>query len=205
MTTVFATDGAMSHLAVLGIPKDPAPAELARIRRGEALAAADVMGVDRGDVVFLDFPDTRLADHLPAFEERVTQLLSDLGDIDVVYLPHETRELNADHRLTGEVVGRVLNRLGRCPALRRFVIWDEQTETEFQFVNRADTDARPQQDEPRTAVDISDYLDVKNKALDQHRTQVTLFSPAQTRTVVPEAFAERVRTTTIEEFWTHGR
>lgn len=199
---VFSTDGAMSHAAVLGIESGPSPAELREIRQEEARAAAKAMGLSARSAEFLGFPDTRLADHLPEFRREVTRVLRAHPEVSVVYLPHEIRELNADHRLTGEVVLSCLAELGLTPALYRYVVWDERTEEEFAFVNRRPAAEDPAWDERPVAFDIGEHLPVKQAAFREHRTQVELFSPAQDRPVVPLAFQERVMNSTVEEFWT---
>jgi LmbE family N-acetylglucosaminyl deacetylase len=199
---VYSTDGSMSHSAVLGIHSDPSPAELAQIRQDEARAAAKTMGVGDWDVYFLGFPDTRLADHLPAFAMAVREILDRHPDAALVYLPHEVRELNADHRLTGETVLSCVRDLRRTPPVRKFVVWDERTEQEFGFVNRNPAGREPARGERLLTVDIGAHLDRKRAALAEHRTQVTLFSDAQTRPVVPHEFQARVLTGVTEEFWT---
>jgi LmbE family N-acetylglucosaminyl deacetylase len=58
---VIATDGAASaRSAVI------TPAQLAGIRRAEAIASAKILGLGEDDIVFLDFPDGQLENHIPA-------------------------------------------------------------------------------------------------------------------------------------------
>ncbi|MBR7826009.1 glycosyltransferase [Actinospica sp. MGRD01-02] len=210
---VFVTDGSQSHAAVLDIHEDPAPAELVKIRRAEAEAAESVLGVDPARLHFFEFPDTRLADALPEFRARVLELLGELRTVDEVYLPHDERELNADHRLTGRIVLECLAALGLTPKIYKFVVWDERTESEFGFVNRVESEAA-QAGEPGgpdesaagagerlIARDIAPRLAVKCAALDEHRTQMSLFAPGQRRPVVPESFQERVRGRDREMYW----
>jgi LmbE family N-acetylglucosaminyl deacetylase len=198
---VIATDGSMSHAAVLDIHTDPTPEELVAVRRKEAEAGARLLGVRPDDVHFLGFRDTRLSDSMPEFRAAVSAFLADRPHLTEVYLPHEVRELNADHRLTGEGVLDCLAAQGRTPRLRKYVVWDESTEDEFGFVNRVPPDHPAGPDERLVTVDISDQLPVKLAALREHRTQVTLYSAAQTRPVVPEVFVERVVARGTEEFW----
>ncbi|WP_030236190.1 PIG-L deacetylase family protein [Streptomyces sp. NRRL S-350] len=198
---VFATDGAMSHSAVLGIHSDPTPAELRVIRRQEARAAARALGLPEDAVHFLDFPDTRLADHLKPFHDRVLELLRVHPGVAEIYLPHEVRELNADHRLTGETVLGCLAELDLTPTVYRYVVWDERTEQEFAFVNRNPPADGAGAAERLVTVDITEQLPLKRAAFREHRTQVELFAPGQTRPVVPEPFQERVLASAVEEFW----
>ncbi|MEU4685372.1 PIG-L family deacetylase [Streptomyces xinghaiensis] len=199
---VFSTDGSRSHQAVLGIDSDPTPEELAGIRQKEAEAAARALGLGPDGVQFLGFTDTALAEALPEFRARVRAVLEAHPDVEEVFLPHEIRELNADHRLTGEVVLDCLRELGLTPRLRKFVVWDEQTEAEFGFTNRSEPDRTvPEGGERLLSLGIREHLDTKRAALAEHRTQVTLYCPAQDRPVVPDVFAARVRAREVEQFW----
>lgn len=198
---VFATDGAMSHSAVLGIHTEPTPAELRGIRREEARSAAKAMGLDKDAALFLDYPDTRLADHLPAFREDVLKVLREYRGVTHVYVPHEVRELNADHRLTGETAVSCLAELGLTPTVFRYVVWDERTEEEFGFVNRNPAAGDGEAAERLVSFDIGAYVERKHAAFREHRTQVELYAPNQTRPVVPPPFQERVFAARTEEFW----
>ncbi|MEU6401523.1 PIG-L family deacetylase [Streptomyces sp. NPDC046985] len=198
---VFATDGAMSHSAVLGIHTDPTPAEVREIRRQEARMAGKALGLREESVRFLDYPDTQLADRLPEFRRDVLALLGEHEAVTQVYVPHEIRELNADHRLTGETVVSCLAELGLTPDVYRYVVWDERTEEEFGFVNRKPADGPGTAVERLVSFDIADYVAQKHAAFREHRTQVELFAPGQTRPVVPWPFQERVFAARTEEFW----
>ncbi|GGZ24939.1 PIG-L deacetylase family protein [Streptomyces poonensis] len=198
---VFATDGAMSHSAVLGIHTDPTPAELRVIRQGEARMAAKAMGLGEEAARFLDYPDTRLAEHLPEFRRDVLEVLREHRTVTDVYIPHEVRELHADHRLTGETVVSCLAELGLTPAVYRYQVWDERTEEEFGYVNRNPADGPGTRAERLVSFDISAYAAHKHAAFREHRTQVELYAPGQTRPVVPPPFQERVFAARTEEFW----
>ncbi|MGW2488610.1 PIG-L family deacetylase [Streptomyces sp. NPDC001606] len=197
---VFSTDGSRSHSAVLGMDT-PTPQELTVIREGEARAAAARLGVDDDALRFLGFTDTALAGALPDFRAAVLKLLAENREVAEVYLPHDVRELNADHRLTGEVVLDCLAALGMTPRIHKYVVWDEQTEAEFAFVNRSEPAAARTTDERRLVRDIAPQLAAKRAALREHRTQVDLYAPGQRRTVVPPEFVERICERDIEEFW----
>ncbi|MGX6603251.1 PIG-L family deacetylase [Micromonosporaceae bacterium Da 78-11] len=198
---VFSTDGAMSHQAVLGLD-EPSPADLVEIRTKESLAAAAAMGVAAGDVHFLKFPDTQLVDHQPAFRAAVSEFLAANTDVVEVFLPHDVLEMHADHRLTGENVLRSLKDAGLVPLVRKYVVWDEEAEREFDFTNREPASLTADATERVVDHDIAEHLDRKLAALREHRTQVELYTPAQTRPVVPESFVQRVCARPVESFWT---
>lgn len=199
---VVSTDGAMSHAAVLGIHEDPTPQQLVEIRAKEAVAAAAAMGVRPEDVHLLGFPDTDLAGSMPAFREAVLAFLATVPEVAEVYVPHDVREMNADHRLTGEGVLACLEEAGLTPRIRKFVVWDTDTEQEFVFVNRRPAGYGTDPHERQVTEDISAQLPAKLTALREHRTQVELYCAAQTRPVVPEKFVARVCERPVETFWT---
>lgn len=199
---LFSTDGSRSHEAVLNIFSEPSARDLVEIRRGEAIAAAAVLGVAPEFLIFAGVKDTCLADFQEAYREVVRKLLTRLGDVAEVYMPHERRELNADHRLTGAIVAEQLANLGLAPRIFRYVVWDAQTEAEFGYRNRTPEGPAVQGPaEDRIRIDISRQIERKLAALMEHKTQVTLFSPHQRRTVVPEGLKSRIRARPYEEFW----
>lgn len=201
---VFATDGSRSHSAVLGIDDDPTPEQLAEIRHGEALAATGALGVAAEDVWWFGYTDTQLGASAEQYRADAAKVLGEWRDVTRVYLPHPGRELNADHRCTGEQALAALAELGLEPEVFKYVVWDERTEREFAFVNRSD-EAAPRAEGERLVVrDIAPQVRRKLDALGEHATQVTLYSPRQTRTVVPAPFLERLEAGTTEEFWTDG-
>jgi len=209
VVVVYATDGSRSHAAVLGIDRDPTPSELAAIRQKEALAGAQLLGAAPQDVWFLGFEDTRLAESPDAYRTAVEGVLRRYPDVTAVFLPHEGREVNADHQAAGAGAVAALADLAAAPRVFRYQVWDELAEAEFGFVNRP-PDPQPDGDpvgdaEPDVVHDVRPYLDVKARALAEHRTQVELFSPVQTRPVVPVEFARRALGRSTERFWVGAR
>lgn len=199
---LFSTDGSRSHEAVLNIFREPSARDLIEIRRGEAIAAAGVLGVAPEDLIFAGIRDTCLSKYQDSYREIVREALAGIGDVAEVYLPHEERELNADHRLTGAIAAGELARLGLAPRLFRYVVWDAQTEEEFGYRNRLPDGPGPgSRQEECIRIDIGEQVERKLAALMEHRTQVTLFSPHQRRTVVPEGLKARIRARRYEEFW----
>lgn len=199
---LFSTDGSRSHEAVLDIFSEPSAQDLIDIRRREAIAAAGVLGVAPEFLIFGGLRDTSLSEFQDEYREIVRNALTGIGDVAEVYMPHERRELNADHRLTGAIVAEQIARLGLAPRIFRYVIWDAQTEEEFGYRNRGPEDPAPcGRDEDRVRIDIAEQIELKLAALMEHKTQVTLFSPHQTRTVVPEGLKARIRSRRYEEFW----
>jgi LmbE family N-acetylglucosaminyl deacetylase len=202
---LFSTDGSRSHEAVLDIFCEPSAQDLIGIRRREAIAAAGVLGVAPEFLIFAGVKDTCLCDFQDVYRDIVHQALTRIGAVDEAYMPHERLELNADHRLTGAIAAEQLAKLGLAPRIFRYVVWDAQTEEEFGYRNRLPGGpASDGPDENRIRIDISGQVERKLAALMEHRTQVTLFSAHQRRTVVPEGLKARIRSRRYEEFWVEG-
>lgn len=201
---IFVTDGSHSHLAVLDIAENPSPTELAFIRQKEAQRSVNTLGVASGNVMFIGIEDTQLHTNKEEALTRIKAILSAQVTIDEIYMPHEKLEMHSDHRYTGELIVTALMQLDQQPTLYKYVVWDAQTETDFDFQSRADLQQEHNLNEEKCRFDISPYLSQKIAAFNQHRTQVTLFSDQQTKPVVPLEFqTRRVTNATIEEFWVH--
>lgn len=201
---VFATDGSESHAAVLGIHSDPSPAELAVIRQREAVAAAAALGVPADDVVFLHRQDTQLANQAGELAAGIAEVLQAHRSVSTVYLPDPDRELNADHRMTGQTVLARVRAAGLTPRLLKYVVWDGDVERAFQFENRLATPAQIDDSEQVERVDIQHQHRRKLEAMAQHRTQVELFSVRQTRAVIPLELKNRIERQTVETFRVHA-
>jgi LmbE family N-acetylglucosaminyl deacetylase len=200
---VFATDGSESHAAVLGIRSDPSPTELALIRQGEAIAAAAALGVPAEDVVFLHQQDTQLANEAGELAAGIEKVFQEYRGVSTVYLPDPDRELNADHRMTGQTVLSRVRAAGLNPRLLKYVVWDRDVERAFQFENRLDAPAQIDDSEEVESVDIRHHHRRKLEAMSKHRTQVELFSASQTRAVIPIELKNRIERQTVETFRLH--
>lgn len=203
---LFSTDGSRSHEAVLDIFSEPSAHDLIEIRRREAIAAAGVLGVAPEFLIFGGLRDTCLSQMQDGYREIVRDALTRIGNVTEVYLPHEARELNADHRLTGAIAAEQIAKMGLAPRIFRYVVWDSETEEEFGYRNRLPEgpgihDGR----EERVRIDISGQIERKMAALMEHKTQVTLFSAHQRRSVVPEGLKARLRARLYEEYWVEKR
>jgi LmbE family N-acetylglucosaminyl deacetylase len=202
---IFTTDGSRSHAAVLQIYSDPTPEELVRVRRVEAINAARLLGIPKESVYFLDAEDTKLHLSLAEVRRGLLRILSKYQSASEIYVPHDVRELNSDHRLTGQLVIECVEQLQMRGQVFKYVVWDENTEREFGFANRGDLREPADQCEEMLTVDIHDHLEQKIAAFNQHKTQVSLFSPAQTRPVVPPDFKKRLEMQGNECFFVHPR
>jgi len=93
---VFMTDGSSSHDNYVRAE------DLAHMRRAEAVEACRELGVPGQDVVFLDFPDGKLNNHLPEAVAATASHLS-VEEASHILLPY-SGDTTADHIFTRQVV-----------------------------------------------------------------------------------------------------
>lgn len=153
VTIIYMTSGDAGSLAHSRV-------ELARLRESEAAAAAELLGVS--DLVFLRGPDGYL-DCTQGLLVRVIDLIRARRP-ELVYLPHQ-HEAHRDHRKTHELVIEAVARAGgpcfqECPGAP----WYVKTLLCYEV-------GTPLQ-EPSYHEDITEFIDLKLRALAEHRTQV---------------------------------
>ena len=182
VTIVFMTDGSTSHRRFMATP------ELRRVRRQEALDAAELLGVTSDHLHFLDFPDGQLSGSHAAAVSNVCELLGRLQP-DEVFVPYRA-DGTADHEATYRVVAESIHHLGLEPRIYEYPVWlwNQWPWVPLKLELKRDT-ARTLWRTLRsglglrvfegfeTAVFVGDVLPKKRQALDQHRSQMTQLLP----------------------------
>lgn len=175
---VYMTDGSKSHDASL-IDRQ----ELVNIRGREARAAGDALGVSADCLEFLDYEDSRLGDSMAQAVSAVHAILEKVRPQEV-YLPYR-KEFQSEHVATHRIVVEALRRGRFLVQTYEYPIWSwptvnwrrgwsrlwsirEMTSTLAMVTHLVDVVRI-------VKVDISDTLDVKQRALSEYRSQVTHF------------------------------
>lgn len=115
---VFLTDGT-------GSDPEMDPQALTRLRQGEALQAATLLGVAVEDIHFLDQPDNGLR-HLPPDQRRA--LVRRLGDLlqryrpAELYVPHHA-DRHPDHEAAYRLACDAIAESGVAPRILQYPIW----------------------------------------------------------------------------------
>lgn len=170
VTIVFLTDGSRSDSGLAE------PAELRRLRRAEGIAAARQLGVIEDDLRFFDHADGRLSDSVSAATQQLSDLLAEQRP--GALLAPCAWDGPADHVAAAQIAARAgaaaglpvhgyaiwfWNRWPWTPTGRNFAprpLWRAGRET-WRLLSRF-----------RTKVYVGDVIDVKRRALAEHRTQV---------------------------------
>ena len=158
-----ARNGDSVHVAVVtrGIPS-LFPPELIDETRRELHQALSILGVEH--TRFLEFPAPQL-DAVARYElaNAIEKVIRGI-DADVVYLPHRG-DIHHDHRAVFEAAIVAARPIGQC-SVKRLLAYETLSETEW---------APPFGDDafiPNVFVDISDFLELKLRAMACYRTQV---------------------------------
>jgi LmbE family N-acetylglucosaminyl deacetylase len=178
---VFLTDGGQSHYRL------PDARELIRRRQAEALAAAAVLRVAAERLTFLAFADTRLSAHAESARQRIAARLAERCPSQV-FVPY-AHDPHPDHRATNAIVRAALRDVGQHPTVFEYPVhqW-----TRWPWCHRSShgtvyAGVRPRGRgllaslrfllHCRRVVRIDAVVDVKQRALAAHASQVSAVLP----------------------------
>jgi LmbE family N-acetylglucosaminyl deacetylase len=115
LRVVYITDGRQSHARYM--PWE----ELSARRAREAEAAMGRLGVEKGELTFLGFPDGDLAAHFQAAVERVAALLREVQPRQV-FMPFR-QDPQPAHLAASAIVTAALRRSGSPAAVFEYPVW----------------------------------------------------------------------------------
>jgi LmbE family N-acetylglucosaminyl deacetylase len=119
---VFMTDGSGSHNHLIS------KAELVNLRQQEAIKAAQVLGVNPENVVFLAFRDGELAQSLTKVMPPTSSAISQIKELleqnqpQQVYIPY-VRETHPDHLATNQIVLTALKNYQKDVVVYEYPVW----------------------------------------------------------------------------------
>lgn len=177
---VFMTDGSRSHAALMPESK------LRSLRQKEALNAAQVLGVPFESVTFLEFGDGQLSQQKEQATAAISELLQRHQPAEV-FIPYPL-EPPPDHAVTYHAAIAALTQLSLSPAIYTYPIWYWQhwPWTRFTGSSRRETlrivkasfNCRlgtAMLQDFQYSVPISKVLEQKQRALNQHQSQMQRF------------------------------
>lgn len=158
------TDG-RGLLTRFDIMSDPSPEEVARIRKQETLRATRLLGMKEGDVLFLDYENGKLAEHVEEATEKLARLIRERSPVEVWSL--NEYEGHPEH----VEAGRIARSAGQqAPGDVR----------QLQYAVGLKYDLSPEViDEVFTKVDVTDWLPPKREAISQFRSHLDRLSEKQ--------------------------
>jgi LmbE family N-acetylglucosaminyl deacetylase len=170
------TGGKRALLDVSGVEFDPTPEELKQIREKEIVSATSILGVKRENLLFFDFEDGILADHEEELEKKVTALLKNPPA--EVYFPY-AKDFNADHQTANKVIVSSIRKISSSTLRYQYSIAQKFSRV-GPLVARALNPIRRN----LIFVDVSHFLHLKEAAIKQYKSQISIISAKQERPVV---------------------
>jgi LmbE family N-acetylglucosaminyl deacetylase len=153
------------------------PERLARIREAEQWSAARTLGVEQ--VVFLGYEDGAVEDTRDLRRDITRQIRQWRPDLVIAQNPHRTRNPFAshrDHRVTGGVVLDCV-----YPFARDHLAFPELLPAYEPHAVREVYVIKWQEEDHQIAVDISETMDLKLRAVACHQSQFPDFAPMEAR------------------------
>ena len=178
---VFMTDGCRSHAHLM--PE----IELKSIRANEAVAAAQVLGVDKDDVLFLEFKDGTLAHNQDKAREKVKEIILRYRP-EEIFIPYY-RDGVPDHDATNKIVISALKIGGVNAVIYEYPIWFWRqlpwtslgnSRQEILAVLKKSLNSGlglSLLTNFKCSVQVKDVLELKRAALEQHKSQMTQLIP----------------------------
>jgi LmbE family N-acetylglucosaminyl deacetylase len=174
---VHMTDGRHAFSKLFNIDSEPTPDELKEIRKEEARKAARVLGLHEENLYFLDFEDGRLKQKQAEAQQQVIEILRKNLPVEA-YLPSE-KDINPDHPATSKIAKSSINKLGlstlkyEYSIIQRYSRIGPRMDTFLDFFKHN-----------LIHVDISKFLPLKEAAIKEYKSQITIVSSRQERPVL---------------------
>lgn len=179
---VFMTDGSRSHERLMPRHK------LKSIRAGEAAACAQVLGIRRQDLIYLDYEDGMLFQNRHSAIGKTIEILDHFRPQEI-FIPHH-KETHSDHCATQQIVISALERCGFQASIMKYPLW---LWSHWPWVG---FEKRPFREIPESImalldantaflfdfnlfIDIREALGIKRVATDQYKSQMTRLIPDQ--------------------------
>jgi LmbE family N-acetylglucosaminyl deacetylase len=180
VTVVFMTDGSASHRRFM--PEQ----ELKTMRRAEAISACEALGVDATNLVFLDFKDGQLGSFHQEAVQKVNAILRQHAS-EQIFMPY-SNDTTSDHQATNAIVLAALRESRKSAVIYEYPVWfwahwpwvsvalASPSQLIQQAMNSLLSWIRLLKD-LRCFVPITEVMEQKRTALQQHRSQTTRLLP----------------------------
>jgi len=160
---LFMSDGTMSHPNSKKFPAE----KLQQLREDEAREAVRILGGNPDDITFLALKDSRLP-HEQDYQftevvKNVSEFITSVAP-ETIFVPWRN-DPHQDHRATWQILNAAIKSLKLKPRMLEYPVW---------LWERGDPDDMEQLEKmQKWCVNIETTLEVKNKALAAHVSQVT--------------------------------
>ena len=190
---IFMTDGRHSHSVTISRLTSH---ELKEIRKEEAKRVGDILGLRQENLIFLDFEDGTLETNKKKTQEKVVKILKELTPVEVYY-PHK-KDPQKDHRATNSIVENSIKLLSLHPVKYQYTVWTfkELIFKDSSYLPRILTYIKNvihnpgKHDVNEVHVNISEFLPLKIRAMEEYKSQVTVFFAKQKKPILESSFLD---------------
>lgn len=187
---VIITDGRYC-LTDLGVSSGPTPNEIKEIRKQETLRAIKILGLSENNLIFLNFEEKHLERNEKQLCKKIVEILDDVCP-SKVFFPQQ-KEYNIDHRISNRAIRTALSMSNTKPIECQYTIaWSFPYYLLFHVLNDSTLDLLAKIGHQNLVTsDVSDLLELKKKAIDEYKSQVTIIAEDQKRPVLKASFVKR--------------
>lgn len=173
---VVITDGRYAFSNVLGIDSDPSPDEMKEIRMEEVKKAIRMLGMREQQLLFLNFEDRSLEKKEREVQEKILKILKENHPTEV-YFPCE-KEYHKDHIVTNRILKNSCKKLSLNATQYKYTITQRYARIGpliDRFLNFFKRNM--------VSVDISRFLHLKEEAVKEFRSKISILSVRQKRPI----------------------
>jgi len=190
---VIITDGRLALLESLGIDSNPSPEELKEMRKEDSVRATGVLGVQKENLIFLDFVDGTLKENEMEAQKEILRILSENSPLEVYYTYE--KDAHPDHRTTNNIVVNSIKELELYAMKYQYSILHKYARI-GPIVDRLLNVFKHNM----VIVQVSNYLSLKEAAIRELRSETTIISNRQERPLGdPEPFLKNTEIFYIEK------
>jgi LmbE family N-acetylglucosaminyl deacetylase len=140
---------------------------------GEVKKAGGILGVPESNIIYLEFEDGSLGEHEKEAGERIREILTDHNPSEV-YFPC-AKDFHPDHRAANRIVTSSLQRMTTNVSEYQYSIM--QTSRIGPALDRLLNPIR----KTMVNIDISQFLDLKRKAVNEFKSEVSIVAKGQVK------------------------
>ncbi|MEM2522659.1 MAG: PIG-L family deacetylase [Candidatus Bathyarchaeia archaeon] len=135
-------------------------------------------------MIFLDFEDGSLENQEAEAKEKILEIIKKYQPIEI-YFPY-AKDHNPDHKATSRILKECIKITGLSPKSLQYSIMQKYARI-GPFVDKLVNLFKRNIIE----VDISDFVHLKKKAIEQYKSQVSIISKGQTRPILSKKIINR--------------